>query len=228
MDAIIDGFGKAIGLLAEFDPDIYSIFGLSLIVSGLSTLIGVILGIPGGILLGAYDFKGKHIIVRILYMLMSTPPVIMGLFVFLIIMRRGPLGFLNLSFTTQAMVIAQTCLITPIITGLVYNYTKERAKVIKELGITLGARGFAMMKLYISEVRIGIMTAVISGFGRGISEVGAVMLVGGNIKGHTRVMTTYISQLQNMGEYSTAIAVGIILLAISFIINSVLYRFQYK
>ncbi len=228
MDAIFEGFREAVSLLVSFDRELYSIVLLSLTVSGVSTLFSVVLGVPFGIFLGANEFKGKKIMVRLLYMLMSTPPVIVGLFVFLIVMRRGPLGFMNLSFTPQAMIIAQTCLITPIVAGLTCNFTKDRAQIVKELGFTLGAKGFSMLKLFVSELRTGIFTAVISGFGRGISEVGAVMLVGGNIKGHTRVMTGYISQLQNMGEYSTAIAVGLILLLISFIINSVLYNCQYK
>ena len=125
-----------------------------------------------------------------------------------------------------AMIIAQICLVTPIIIGLTYNLVKEKAPVVNRLGMTLGAERLDRMKLLIYEMRVGITTAVVTGFGRAISEVGAVMIVGGNIKGQTRVMTTYISELKGMGNYDRAIAVGIILLTLSFLVNAVLYNFQ--
>lgn len=124
------------------------------------------------------------------------------------------------------MIIAQICLVTPIITGLTYNIVKEKAPTINNLGITLGASKLKRMQLLIYETRVGITTSIISGFGRAISEVGAVMIVGGNIKGKTRVMTTYISELKGMGNYNRAIAVGIILLTIAFIVTAALYHFQ--
>ncbi len=228
MEYIAYGFKEAVRLLVTFDKEIFSIVNLSLYVSSLSTLIAALIGVPIGVFLAKNNFLGKRIFVRVVYTLMGTPPVIMGLVVFLIIMRRGPLGHLQLSFTKQAMIIAQASLITPIITGLTYNEVNKKAKTLTELALTLGASKFSTLTLFITESKAGIFTAVITGLGRGISEVGAVMIVGGNIKGHTRVMTTYISQLQGMGEYSKAIAIGIILLLISFIINSVLYTIQYK
>lgn len=226
MDTIWQGFIEAIHLIAVADPEIIEIVARSLYVSVISVLIATVLGIPGGILLGITEFKGKGIIVRIVYTLMSLPPVIAGLVVFLILMRRGPLGSLQLNYTVTAMIIAQVCLVTPIIIGLTYNMVKEKASVVNELGITLGAEKLQRMRLLIFEMRVGITTAVISGFGRAISEVGAVMIVGGNIKGHTQVMTTYISQLKGMGNFERAVAVGIILLCISFIVNALLYHFQ--
>lgn len=226
MDTIWQGFIEAIHLIAAADPEIIEIVARSLYVSVISVLIATVLGIPGGILLGITEFKGKGIIVRIVYTLMSLPPVIAGLVVFLILMRRGPLGSLQLNYTVTAMIIAQVCLVTPIIIGLTYNMVKEKASVVNELGITLGAEKLQRMRLLIFEMRVGITTAVISGFGRAISEVGAVMIVGGNIKGHTQVMTTYISQLKGMGNFERAVAVGIILLCISFIVNALLYHFQ--
>ena len=157
---------------------------------------------------------------------MSLPPVIAGLFVFLVLMRRGPLGHLQLNYTPGAMIIAQVCLVTPIIMGLTYNLVKEKAPTIRRLGITLGVKGASILTLLIYEMRVGLTTALVSGFGRAISEVGAVMIVGGNIKGKTRVMTTYITELKTMGDYSRAIAIGIILLTIAFVITTVLYNFQ--
>ena len=224
MDTIGQGIIEAIKLIFTADAEIFQIVGLSLYVSFTSVIISTAMGIPLGILIGTYDFKGKGIVV--IYTLMSLPPVIAGLTVFLILMRRGPLGSLQLNYTVPAMIIAQICLVTPIITGLTYNIVKEKAPVVNALGMTLGVNRTGRMKLLIYEMRVGITTAVVSGFGRAISEVGAVMIVGGNIKGKTRVMTTYISELKGMGDYERAIAVGLILLLIAFTVNAVLYHFQ--
>lgn len=228
MREILSGLYEAFLLLISFNEEIYGIVFLSLYVSLTSTLISTIIAVPLGTALGINEFKGKNIIVRLIYTFMSLPPVIAGLFVFLIIMRKGPLGYLRLSFTPTAMIIAQTCIVVPIIIGLTYNGIKEKGSTIKELGTTLGANNYQTLLLLIFEMRMVILAAVVAGFGRAISEVGAVMIVGGNIKGHTRVMTTFIAMLQNMGEYSMAIAVGIILLFLSFIINGILFNLQQK
>lgn len=226
MSEITTGFMEALGLIFSGDREIYEIVGLSLFVSTISVAISTFIGIPLGVLLGTHKFPGKGIIVRITYTLMSLPPVIAGLFVFLMLMRRGPLGHLQLNYTPGAMIIAQVCLVSPIIMGLTYNLVKEKAPTIHRLGITLGVQKTSILTLLIYEMRVGLTTALVSGFGRAISEVGAVMIVGGNIKGKTRVMTTYITELKTMGDYSRAIAIGIILLFIAFIITTVLYNFQ--
>lgn len=226
MEAIGHGIIEAFRLIAEGDSEIFQIVGLSLYVSCLSVLISTCIGIPAGILLGIHNFPGKGILIRLIYTLMSLPPVIAGLTLFLILMRRGPLGSFQLNYTVTAMILAQICLVTPIIIGLTYNIVKEKAPIVSRLGITLGADRFARMKLLIYEMRVGLTTAIVSGFGRAISEVGSVMIVGGNIKGSTRVMTTYITELKGMGNYDRAIAVGIILLVLSFLVNAVLYHFQ--
>lgn len=226
MDVISAGIAQAFRLILSGDPEIYGIIGLSLFVSFSSVLISTCLGMPAGILLGTHSFRGKGVLLRIIYTFMSLPPVIAGLTVFLILMRRGPLGHLQLNYTPTAMIIAQICLVTPIIIGLTYNLVREKAPVVNRLGITLGANRMEIMLLMIQEMRIGLTAAVVSGFGRAISEVGAVMIVGGNIKGKTRVMTTYITELKSMGDYSRAIAIGIVLLIIAFAINAILYNFQ--
>lgn len=226
MHEISNGLVEAFNLIFSFDKEIYEIVGLSLFVSTISVMISTFIGIPLGVLLGTHTFLGKGIIVRITYTFMSLPPVIAGLFVFLVLMRRGPLGHLQLNYTPGAMIIAQVCLVTPIIMGLTYNLVKEKAPTIRRLGITLGVKGASILTLLIYEMRVGLTTALVSGFGRAISEVGAVMIVGGNIKGKTRVMTTYITELKTMGDYSRAIAIGIILLTIAFVITTVLYNFQ--
>ena len=226
MDVISAGIAQAFRLIVSGDPEIVGIIGLSLFVSFSSVIISTCLGMPVGILLGTHSFRGKGVLLRIIYTFMSLPPVIAGLTVFLILMRRGPLGHLQLNYTPTAMIIAQICLVTPIIIGLTYNLVREKAPVVNRLGITLGASRLEIMFLMIREMRIGLTAAVVSGFGRAISEVGAVMIVGGNIKGKTRVMTTYSTELKSMGEYSRAIAIGIVLLIIAFAINAILYNFQ--
>lgn len=228
MNEISTGIVQALNLILAGDTELFEIIGLSLYVSFSSVFISTCLGMPLGILLGTHNFRGKGIVIRITYTFMSLPPVIAGLTVFLILMRRGPLGSFQLNYTPTAMIIAQICLVTPIVMGLTYNLVKEKAPIVNRLGITLGANRFETMKLLIFEMRIGLTAAVVSGFGRAISEVGAVMIVGGNIKGKTRVMTTYITELKTMGDYSRAIAVGIVLLIIAFIINAILYNFQEK
>ncbi len=228
MGEILKGIQEAFLLLISLDQEIYGIILLSLYISLTSTIISTILAVPLGTALGIHEFRGKSIIVRLIYTLMSLPPVIAGLFVFLIIMRKGPLGSLQLSFTSTAMIIAQTCIVVPIIIGLTYNGVKEKGHTIKNLGKTLGADNNQTLLLLIYEMRMVILAAIIAGFGRAVSEVGAVMMVGGNIKGHTRVMTTFIAMLQNMGNYSKALAVGLVLLTLSFMINAALYNLQQR
>ncbi|MDR2610253.1 MAG: ABC transporter permease [Clostridiales Family XIII bacterium] len=228
MDYILDGIKKAFELIASFDSEIYGIVGLSLFVSLLAVFISLLIGIPLGMGLGTRNFRGKGIILRIIYTFMSMPPVIAGLFLFLILMRRGPLGRYQLNYTVTAMIIVQICLVTPIIIGLTYNLVRDKAPEILRLGVTLGGSRWSNFLLLLHDLRRGLAAAVVSGFGRAISEVGAVMIVGGNITGKTRVMTTYIAELKSMGDYSRAIAVGIILLLISFIVNTFLYQVQQR
>jgi tungstate transport system permease protein len=216
----------AVKLLFTFDQEVYDIFMLSLYVSLASTIISALIGIPAGTIIGIRDFKFKRLVVRFIYTLMSLPPVIVGLVIFLLLSRRGPLGNLGINLSPTAMVIAQTCLITPIIMGIVYNGTKEKGEEIRRVARTLGADRFQTLILLIKELRINTFIAIVSGYGRALSEVGAVMIVGGNIRGHTRVMTTTIAMLNSMGDYARAISIGILLLGLSFFINTVLYHFQ--
>jgi tungstate transport system permease protein len=225
MNYIINGFLEAFNLLFSLDPEIIQIVFLSLFVSFSSTIIATIIGIPFGIFLGINNFKGKRIVSRFLYTFMSFPPVIIGLFTALLLARSGPFGQFKLMYTPTAMIIAQTLLVTPIIIGILFNHASSNGIEIVVTGKTLGANKKDILILLILELKSAIMIAIITGFGRAISEVGAVMIVGGNIKGFTRVMTTFIAMNNNMGEYSISIAMGIILLFISFITNSILYHF---
>lgn len=228
MSEIGKGCAEAVKLILSADVEIIEIVRLSLSVSGLAVILSSCIGIPVGVLLGTHQFPGKGILVRIIYTLMSLPPVIAGLALFLVLMRRGPLGSFQLNYTPAAMVIVQICLVMPIVIGLTYNLVREKAPTVNRLGKTLGGNRRSNLVLLIYEMRVGLITAVVTGFGRAISEVGAVMIVGGNIKGKTRVMTTYITELKTMGNYSRAIAVGLVLLFIAFVVNAILYQFQMR
>lgn len=225
MDYILNGFIEAFHLIFSFDPEIVQIVLLSLFVSFSSTLYGTLIGVPFGILLGINNFKGKRVVSRLLYTFMSFPPVIIGLFTALFLARSGPFGHFQLMYTPTAMIIAQTILVTPVIMGIVFNHASTNGYEIVKTGKTLGANKWNILILLVLELKGVIMIALVTGFGRAISEVGAVMIVGGNIRGFTRVMTTFIAMNNNMGQYSISIAMGIILMTISFITNSVLYHF---
>ena len=202
-----------------FNNEIWGIIGVTLRMSITSTLISLILGTILGLLLQRASFPGKKIVVRINRTLMGVPPVVIGLVVYLLLMRRGPLGALNLLFTVPAMIIAQVMIITPIICGMVYSAAQRNAEKINMFAITMGANRFQTNVLLIREMSNEIYFAGIAGFGRAISEVGAVMIVGGNILGRTRTMTTAITLLRTRGNYSEAIYLGVILLVFAFLIH---------
>lgn len=226
MNIIIEGIREAFRLIFTLDKEVFDVVFLSLRVSLISLFMAGTLGVPLGIFIAKHSFLMKDFLMRIIYTLMGMPPVLCGLVVYIVFMRRGPLGSLKLNYTVTVMIIAQTLLILPIIIGLTVNGARDKERRIKALAKTLGADTFQTLKLFIYELRYSIITALVSGFSRGISEVGAVMIVGGNIEGKTRVMTTYISQLKGMGQFERAVAVGIILLILSFIMNTILYNFQ--
>lgn len=226
MDIIFEGIREAFQLIFTLDAEVFEVVLLSLRVSLTSLFVAGVLGIPLGIVMAKHRFPLKHLLMRLIYTMMGMPPVLCGLLVYLIFMRRGPLGSLKLNYTVTVMIIAQILLILPIIVGMTINAAVEKHEKITRLAKTLGANRFQTLKLFIFELRAGIVTALVSGFSRAISEVGAVMIVGGNIEGKTRMMTTYISQLKGMGEFERAVAVGIILLLISFAMNTILYHFQ--
>jgi len=204
----------------SFDSEILGIIGVTLRMSIASTFIASVFGIVLGLLLEKNRFPGKRIVVRICRTLMGTPPVVAGLVVYLLLMRRGPLGSWGLLFTVEAMVIAQTLIITPIITGMVYTYAVRSAPAIRAFAKTMGADRLQTRLLLIKEMNGEIYFAVITAFSRAISEVGAVMIVGGNIQYKTRTMTTAISLLRNTGDFNQGITLGLLLLLIAFILQS--------
>lgn len=226
MDYITDGFLKAIQLIFTMDIELFKIISLSIIVSTSATVLSAMFSIPIAVTLGLKEFLGKEFLARILYTLMGIPSVLVGLLVAITLSRRGPIGWLELMYTPTAMVIAQFFLVTPLIMGLVFTIVRKRGKEIESAGKLLGARGFQLVMLVVRELKVEIVMAFLTAFSRAISEVGAVMIVGGNIKGHTRVITTSIVMFNSMGDYEIAIALGLILLFISLLMNSIIYRYK--
>jgi len=206
-------------LMDAFDAEVLSIIGLTMRMTILSTTISTIIGVPLGLWLDRASFPGKNIFVIINRTLMASPPVVVGLIVFMIFMRNGPLGFMGLLFTFEAMVIAQVILLTPIICGIVYTASHRNSERIRVFAVTMGANRLQTQFLLIKELSNEIFFAIIAGFGRAMSEVGAIMIVGGNIRHHTRTMTTSISLLRNRGELEQAILLGIILMAIALMVQ---------
>ena len=199
-----------------FDGETLSIIALTMRMTLLSTTISSIIGVPLGLWLDRVNFAGKKLVVVINRTLMASPPVVVGLVVYLIFMRSGPLGFMGLLFTFEAMVVAQVLIITPIICGIVYTASQRNSERIRVFAITMGASRGQTRALLIKELGNEIFFAVITGFGRAMSEVGAIMIVGGNIRHHTRVMTTTITLLRNRGEIGQAVFLGAILMVIAF------------
>lgn len=226
MEHISNGFAEAINLILSGNIELYKIIGLSIMVSVTAVFISAFFSIPIAVVLGVKEFTGKKVFARLLYTFMSIPSVLVGLLMALILSRKGPFGWLELMYTPIAMIIAQCVLITPLIVGLIFTVVKKRGKKIEQVGRLLGARRHHIIILVVKELKVEIMMTIITAFSRAISEVGAVMIVGGNIKGHTRVITTSIVMFNSMGDYDIAIALGLILLLISLIVNSIMYHYK--
>ncbi len=201
------------------DVGVYSAILVTLRMAVTSTFLSAVLGTSLGLVMERYSFPGKRLAVRINRTLMGVPPVVVGLLVYMLTMRRGPLGKLELLFTVEGMILAQTIIITPIICGMVYTYAAKTAPGIRVFAKTMGAGKLQTDLLLLKEMKHEIYFAVVTGFGRSISEVGAVMLVGGNIKGHTRTMTTAISLLKSQGIFTEGLTLGILLLIMAFILQ---------
>jgi len=210
-------FWQNVGI--EINKEVIDIIFLTFKLGFCSTFVSCLFGIPFGIFLERTDFIGKGLILRLNRTLMGLPPVVAGLFVYLTLMRRGIFGDWNLLFTFPAMVIAQTVIITPIISGMFYAIALNMAPQIKNFAKSMGASQWQTFLLLLKEMKNDIYFIIVTGFGRSISEVGAVMIVGGNIQYKTRTMTTAISLMRNKGDYSEAITLGIVLLTIAFFIQ---------
>jgi tungstate transport system permease protein len=228
MDSIWDGFIKAFALIWSLDRELLDILLMSLRVSGSALVIASVLGISAGALTALRRFTFRDTLISILHACMGLPSVLVGLLLYLILSRSGPLGFMALLYTPSAMIFAQVILAFPIIASLSHAAIVSVDPLIRQTAQTLGATPFQAAKAVIHEARYGIMSAVVAGFGRAISEVGAVLIVGGNIAGFTRVMTTTIALETDKGNFELALAIGIILLTASICLNLALYRIQRK
>jgi tungstate transport system permease protein len=223
-----EGFKQAFYLIVSLDPELRGIIFLSLKVSGTALLIATITGLPAASLIGFKRFPFRGMIISLMNTFMGLPPVVVGLFVYLLLSRSGPLGFMGLLYSPSAMVIAQSILGFPIIAALSHSAIVTVAPIIKSASVTLGATPFQATVNILREARYGIMSGVIAAFGRVIAEVGAILIVGGNIASYTRVMTTAIALETDKGNFELAIALGIILLSLSLFINVLLYTVQKK
>lgn len=228
MELFVDGIVKAWSLLSSLDPEMLAVTLLSLKVSGLATLISMIIGLGGGTLVALAEFPGKRVVVSLVNTGMGLPPVVVGLFVTIMIWRNGPLGFLEILYTPAAMVIAQSIIATPIVMGITIASIQNLPPNLRLQILALGASRSQMVLLLVKEARLPLLAGVMAGFGGVISEVGASIMVGGNIKGYTRVLTTATVMETGKGNFDSAIALGIILLGLCFGVNYLLTVIQQR
>jgi tungstate transport system permease protein len=228
MELIVEGIKKAIWLLITLDPEVLGITWLSLKVSGIATFISLFIGISSGTLVALTRFPGRRLVVSLINTGMGLPPVVVGLFVSILLWRNGPLGILELLYTPTAIIIAQAVIATPIVAGISLASIQKLPEALRLQILALGATRFQMIWMLIKEARLPLLAAVMAGFGGVISEVGASIMVGGNIKGYTRVLTTATVMETGKGNFDVAIALGVILLLFTFFINAVLTGIQQR
>jgi len=228
VEVYAEGLREAIRLLVSLDPQVMDILARTLRVSGTATLISIVIGVPAGAFLALRRFAGRNLTLSLVYLGMGAPPVVVGLITWLTLTRYGPLGFLGWLYTTKAMIVAQAVIASPIIAGFTVAAIQSVNPKIRLQILALGATQLQMLLLLLREARLGILAAIIAGFGGVISEVGASIMVGGNIEGETRVMTTAIVLEVSKGQTELATALSIILLLMSFLITFVLTLQQQK
>jgi len=228
MDLILDGIREALHLIATLDSEVMAVTLLSLKVSCSATLISLFLGIPSGTVLALADFPGRRLVISMVNTGMGLPPVVVGLFVTIFLWRNGPFGFMEILYTPTAMVIAQAVIATPIVAGITIASIQNLPANLKLQVLALGATRVQMVWILVREARLPLLAGVMAGFGGVISEVGASIMVGGNIKGQTRVLTTATVMETSMGNFDTAIALSLILLALAFGVNYLLTVIQQR
>jgi len=219
MRDLSDAFGKALALLVELDPDLVEIIALSLRVTTTALLIASLLAMPFGAAVAVFRFRGRALLVVVLNALMGLPPVVVGLVVYLLLSRSGPLGFLGWLFTPAAMIVAQTLLIAPIVAALTRQVVADLWEEYEEQLRSLGASRLRVLPTLLVDGRSRLLTVMLAGFGRAIAEVGAVLIVGGNIAHVSRVMTTAITLETSKGDLALALALGFVLLLLSLLVN---------
>jgi tungstate transport system permease protein len=228
MDIVLDGLKQAFLLLIQGDPEVLRVAGLSLLVSGVATLLSLISGIPAGSALALTRFPGRRFIVSLINTGMGSPPVVVGLIVTIFLWRTGPLGILHILFTPSAMIIAQFVIAFPVVAGFTLATVQQLDPKLRLQILALGASRFQMVWLLLREARLPLLAAIMAGFGAVISEVGASMMVGGNITGETRVLTTAIVGEVSRGEFALAIAFSVILMILVFLVNYILTTIQQR
>ncbi|MFZ5650809.1 MAG: ABC transporter permease [Bacillota bacterium] len=228
MELIWDGVAKAFDLLLRGDREVLGIALLTLQVSGLATLISVLIGVPLGVFLALAVFPGRNIAVSLVNFGMGLPPVVVGLWVSIFLWRSGPLGFLNMMYTPGAIIMAQAIIASPIVTGFTMAAIGQLNHKIRLQILALGASRLQLLWLLMREARMGLLAAVIAGFGGVISEVGASMMVGGNISGYTRVLTTATVMEVSKGNFDIAIAISFILMLLAYTITFVMTMLQQR
>ncbi len=228
MEELWQGLVRAVQLVVSLDPDVVEITRRSLAISVTSCSIAALISLPLGSLIHFTRFSGKRALISVIQTLFSVPTVVIGLWVFVLFSRAGPLGELDLIFTPVVMVIGQVILITPLMLGLIISALSGVDRAVSETAISLGASRFQAAVVTLKEARYAVLTGVIMGFGRAMSEIGLALMVGGNIKGFTRTLTTAISLETSKGDIELSIALGIILLLIALGINITLNRLQHR
>jgi tungstate transport system permease protein len=228
VELIWAGVRQAIGLLVGLDPEVRGITWLSLQVAGTSTGLALLVGIPLGTLIALARFPGRGLVISLVNTGMGLPPVVVGLFVSILLWRSGPLGALELLYTPTAIVLAQFVIAAPIVTGLTLAAVQQIPPTFQLQMVALGASRGQLLWLLLQEARLPMLAAVMAGFGGVISEIGASMMVGGNIRGQTRVLTTATVMETAKGNFDVAIALSLILLAVTFLVNYALTALQQR
>lgn len=226
MDFLGDSLVSALWLIASLDRELLQIVSLSLKVSSVSTLMAGALGIPAGVFVALNEFRGKRLVLTLLNTLLALPTVVVGLFVYAFISRRGVLGSYDLLYTPKAMILGQTILILPIVATFAISALSRIDVRYRKAALTLGATWWQSAWVVVREARFGMVAAVVLAFGRVISEVGISMMLGGNIKGFTRTMTTAMALEYDKGEFVLSVALGLVLLAVSFGVNVLFHLVQ--
>jgi tungstate transport system permease protein len=226
MGDIGEGLLLALRLVGHWDADLVEIVALSLRVSLTAVLLATLVGLPLGAALALFRFRGRTLLVVLVDTAMGLPPVVLGLLAYLLLSRSGPLGALNLLFTPEAMILVQWLLATPIVAGIARPVVAALWEEYRDLLRSLNARAWQAVLTVLWEGRVGLFTAVLAGFGRAIAEVGAVLVVGGNILHVTRVMTTAIALETSKGDLALAMGLGIVLVALSAAVNGAVYLLQ--
>lgn len=228
MSYLADSAAVAVGLVTSLDPDVWDAVRTSVWVSAISIVLATVMAVPAGTAIGLGQFPLKRVAVTVVNTLTALPTVVVGLLVYGLLSRQGPLGELGLLFTPWGMIIGQTVLAVPIVAHYAMNTVTAANPAIMQTAMTLGAGRVQAAWQLIREVRFGIMAAVIAGFGRVIAEVGVAMMLGGNIKGYTRTMTTAIALETSKGEFAFGLALGMVLMAVALVVNLLLNFFQQR